>query len=126
MPRIRTIPVAAAAAAFATAALYLLIGFGVLAIGRAAAGAEAPNLLEFGAIMAAVFVVVGLLLLRFRTLPVLLAVGVVQVLVLVGYVALADLRVPAFELWGVLIKVLQAAVLIAVAWLVLRRERAPA
>lgn len=109
----------AAGAALAAAALYLLIGLGVLSIGTAKSG-EAVDLWSFGATAGATFAVVAALLLRFRSRLLLASVAVLQVIVIVGYFALADIRTPPIEPWGLLIKVCQAIVLVAVAVLLLR------
>jgi hypothetical protein len=42
---------------------------------------------------------------------------------IVGYVAVASVRTPPFEPVGLLIKVLQVAILVGVAWLLLARRR---
>jgi hypothetical protein len=51
---------------------------------------------------------------------------VLQVIVLVGYVAAAGLRTPSFEPWGILVKVCQVVVLAAVLYLIVRDRRAHA
>jgi hypothetical protein len=109
--------------ALGATALYLLIGLGVLAIGKAANGGTS-DLFSFGAMMAVVFGVTALLLARFRSRAVLVTVAVLQVIVLVGYVAFAGVRDPAFELWGVSVKACQAIVLAAVVYLLTHREAA--
>lgn len=110
------------AAATVAAVLYLLIGVGVLSVGGSTTG-ENAGLLEFGLVMAATFGVVAGLLLFVRRRAVLLAVAVLQVIVLVGYVALSDMRDPPFDPWGLLIKVAQLVVLGVVAWLIVRGAR---
>ena len=42
---------------------------------------------------------------------------------LIGYVAAAGVREPPFDLWGVVIKVLQATVLVATVYLFAERDR---
>jgi hypothetical protein len=54
------------------------------------------------------------------------AVAVVQVIVLVGYVAFSSYREPPVELWGTLIKVTQAVILVAVIYLIARARQAAA
>ena len=102
----------AIAAALVAAALYALIGLGVLDVGRPASGA-APDLGPFGAVMAATFVVVAGALARFSSIPSLIGVIVVQLVVIVGYFAMAGVRVPAIEINGLLVKLAQLVVLIA-------------
>ena len=102
----------AIAAALVAAVLYALIGLGVLDVGRPSSGA-APDLGSFGAVMAATFVVVALALARFESIPTLVGVIVVQVVVIVGYFAVAGVRVPAIEVIGLLVKLAQLVVLIS-------------
>lgn len=117
----------AAAAALVAAGLYLLIGLGVLDIGESTQAAAATDLFAFGAMMAATFAVVAALLWRLRSALLWAAVAVLQVIVLVGYVAFANVRDPAFDPWGILIKICQAIVLVAMAYLLVRgREPATA
>ena len=114
----RTIRFFAAGAAIITAALYALIGLGVLPVGEASSGG-APDLLAFGAMLGAVFAVTALLLVRFPNRLVWSGVAVLQLIVILGYFAMASLRVPAIEINGLLVKAAQAAILGAVAWLLL-------
>jgi hypothetical protein len=108
----RTIAVAAAAAA---AALYLLIGLGVLWIGESTTGG-ATDLLGFGMSMAALFGAVSIVVWRATSRRLLVAIAVLQVVVIVGYVAFGGLRSPAFEPWGLLIKGAQAVLLGVIVW----------
>ena len=111
-----------AGAAVLAAAVYLFIGLGLLSIGTAASG-EAPDLLSFGATMAVVFIVVAAVLMRFRSRAVTLAVAGLQILVIVGYFAMSNIRTPPVEVWGLLIKALQVVVLIAAGVLAVRGSR---
>lgn len=119
-PRLR----AGGAAASAVAALvYLLIGLGILSIGTARSG-EAPDLPQFGVTMAVVSLAIAAVLLRLRSRIVLGAVAVLQLVVIVGYFALAGIRVPPVELWGLVIKGLQLVALgVTVALVVRGRSR---
>ncbi len=120
---IRTVRGLAVAAAAGAALLYALIGVGVLSVGTTADG-TAPDLLTFGALLAAIHAALALLLLRARSVAVWLGVGVLEVLVLVGYVAMAGIREPSFEPWGLLVKACQAIVLGSVTYLVLHQREA--
>jgi hypothetical protein len=123
--RIRTVGHLGAVAAAVTAILYLLIGVGVLRVGESSTGA--PNdLLSFGAIVGGTFAVVAALLWFVRSKVLWSAIAVLQVIVLVGYVAAAGLRTPSFEPWGILVKVCQLAVLAAVLYLIVRGRPADA
>jgi hypothetical protein len=121
MDRTRTIRFAASIAALAAAGLYALIGAGVIYIGESTNGQD-PGLAGFGAVMAVTFVAVALALLRFKSRAVWLAVAVVQLVTLVGYVAASEIRAPSFEAWGLLIKALQVVVLAGVGYLLLVRS----
>jgi hypothetical protein len=104
------------------ALLYALIGLGVLAIGRPADG-SAGDLVGFGVTLAGTFALSALLLARIRSRAFLFAIVALQVIVLVGYFAFAYLREPPIELWGVVIKVCQAVVLLAVGWMLVNGSR---
>jgi len=84
-----------------------------------AAAADTPDLAAFGALLGGVFAVTAVLLVRFPARPVWIGVALLQVIVIAGYFAMADLRVPAIEINGLLVKAAQAAVLAAVGWLLL-------
>jgi hypothetical protein len=109
----------AIAAAVACAALYVLIGIGVLSVGESTQEAT-TDLLGFGALMGAIYglTAVAIWLLRSRVAMALIALF--QLLPLIGYVAFASYREPPFELWGVLIKVCQIVVLVGVSTLAIR------
>ena len=111
-----------AGAAVLAAAVYLFIGLGLLSIGTAASG-EAPDLLSFGMTMAVMSIVVAAVLMRFRSRAVTLAVAGLQVLVIVGYFAMSNIRTPPVEVWGLVIKALQVVVLIAAGVLAVRGSR---
>jgi hypothetical protein len=119
LARRRTVRYAAAAASAATALLYFGIGAGLLKVVDEAS-AEAPGMFEFGAAAGAAFVVGAILLLAFDHRAMWLAGAVLQVGVIVMYFAIASQRTPAFETWGILIKVLQATILVALVYLVAR------
>ncbi len=114
-----TVRYLAAVAAAMAAVLYFLIGLGVLWVGDTTDG-SAQDLFAFGAITGVTFAVTALLLARFQSRVLWMAVGVLQMIVIVGYVALSGIRTPPFEPWGLLVKACQVVVLAAVAYLVLR------
>lgn len=122
-PQLERIRYTAVVAAVGAAALYLLIGIGVLSIGTTSSG-KAPDLLAFGAMAGATFAIVAGLLLRFRRRLLWLAVAALQLLVIGGYFAMADIRTPPIEVWGLLVKACQLVVLVAVGLLLVRdRDR---
>jgi hypothetical protein len=108
-------------AAAAAAALYFLIGAGVLPIGTPADG-SAGDLLGFGLTLGGTFAAIALLTLRARARRWWLAIAGIQVVVLVGYFAFASFREPQVEAWGLSIKALQAVLLLAAIGFVLRGE----
>ena len=71
------------------------------------------------------FAITALLLARFWSRLLWAAVAVVQVVVIVGYIAVGSARSPAFEAWGLLIKACQAVLLIAMGYLLLRGGEDP-
>lgn len=115
--------IVAALASLGAGAIYLLIGTNVVSVGRSTQGAT-TDLFAFGALMAIVSLAVAIALWlvpwsRFA----LIGVAIVELVALIGYVAAAGVREPPFDLWGVLIKVLQATVLVATVYLFAERDR---
>ncbi len=51
--------------------------------------------------------------------------GLLQVIVIVGYFVVAPNRTPSYEVWGIVIKVVQVAALGALVYLCVRPRRAP-
>jgi hypothetical protein len=109
----------AAAVAVGIAALYLLIGLGVLDIGTTASG-QTPELLDFGLALAGVFLAMGIAVLILSRRAVWALIAAADLLIIAGYFLLADVRSPSFELWGLLTKALQAVFLVALAILLMR------
>jgi hypothetical protein len=110
-------------ASLGAGAIYLLIGTGVVSVGRSTQEAT-TDLFAFGAFMAIVSLAVAIAvwLVPWSRLA-LIGVAIVELVALIGYVAAAGLREPPFDLWGVLIKVFQATVLIATVYLFAERDR---
>ena len=75
-------------------------------------------------VAAALFALLAVLLATVPRRPVFLAGAALQLLVIVGYLVIAAERSPAFEAWGVSLKVLQVAVLAALVALAVRGTRA--
>jgi hypothetical protein len=112
-----------AGASLVAAAIYALIGLGVLSVGTTTSGAS-TDLFAFGAIMAAGSVAIAAAMLRSTSRDVPIAIAVLEILVIVGYFAVAGVRVPPVELWGLLVKALQGVVLAAAVVLALHARRA--
>jgi hypothetical protein len=115
----RTIRYLAAAIAAITAVVYLLVGFGVLRVVDHASP-DAPPLLDFGLMAGAAFGLGALLLLTLDNRILWWLGALLQVGVIVMYVVVGQDRTPAFEIWGIAIKVLQAVLLGALLYLALR------
>lgn len=118
--RRREVRYLAAAASAATALLYFGIGVGALKIVDKAT-AETQDLFTFGAAAGAAFVLGAILLLALDHRGVWLLGAILQVGVIVMYVAVSPQRTPPFEQWGILIKVLQVVILVALVYLVVRQ-----
>jgi hypothetical protein len=114
----------AAFAALAAAVLYLFIATGTLqVIDTAAAAEEAPIFIPIAA--AAAFFLGSLFVLAFDRRIVQILGAAVQVTTIVGYFAVAANRTPSYEIWGIVIKVVQVMALIALAYLAVRAPRPP-
>lgn len=111
----------AAVVAAVVAVLYFLIGIEVLAVGRPSGGAE-PDLLAFGLLVGGAHLVAAALLVLIARRAVWLGVAMFQVMVIVGYFALAEVRDPQFEIWGLLVKLLQVVLLGLVGYLAIRGD----
>lgn len=115
----------AAALSAACALVYFMIGFGIIEVVDAVPGDE-PFLLFFGVSAGLAFWLGALLLVVVDRRWVWIAGAAVQVLGIVTYVQKAETRTPPFEVWGVLLKIAEALILGALAYLVLRPSPAGA
>jgi len=113
-----TIRYGAAAASAAIAAIYYLIGIGVLTVITPAAGD--PSMLVFGSSAGSAFLLGTLLLVAFDRRPLWLLGAVLQVLVVWGYFAVSPDRTPAFEVWGITLRFIQLPLFAALVYLSLR------
>jgi len=110
----------AALAAGAMAAIYYLIGLGVLDIGGSSSG-EMVNLAVFGGGAGTAFLALGLLFLYTDRRWLWLLALLFQVWVYVVYIAASGGREPPFEIWGITLRVVQVPVLLALIYLSARR-----
>lgn len=101
-----------------TAAIYLLIGFQLVSVLDNTADQY------FGFFAAAAYILGVFLLLIFDSRLVWSLGAILQVLVIYAYFDLASQRVPAFELWGILIRIVQVLLLIALTYLAVRTPAA--
>jgi hypothetical protein len=112
----------AALAALAMAAIYSLIGFGVLDIGGSTSG-EMVDLLMFGVSAGSAFLLLALLLATTDRRWVWIFATLAQVWMYVIYVAASSSREPPFEVWGIALRIIQLPLLVALVYL---SWRAPA
>ena len=75
---------------------------------------------DFGVFAGLAFVLGASLLLAVDRRALWIAGAIFQVGVIVMYIAVAPQRTPAFETWGILIKLFQVAILVALVELVVR------
>lgn len=123
--RRRTIRLGTAAASALVAALYALIGIGVLSV-AIESSADSPPLLMFGLFAGAAFALGAILLVALDRRFLWILGALLQVGVIVMYVNVAPQRTPQFELWGITIKILQVLILGALAYLVITPAEAEA
>ena len=116
---------AAVAAASGTALLYLLIGLGVLFVGDPAGGGD-RDLLSFGLMTGAVFVLVAVVLALVARRLVWIPVALLTFVVIVAYFTMAEVRDPPFAFWGLAVKAVQLVLLGTVAFLAVRGWDGPA
>jgi hypothetical protein len=110
----RRVRYAAAALTALIAALYVLIGFNVLTV------LDAPGDQSFGFFAGAGYGLGMILLLSVRQRWVWMLGAVLQVFVMYTYFNLAVDRSPAYETWGIVLRVAQGLVLVALLYLALR------
>lgn len=115
-------------AAGAMAAIYFLIGLGVLQVVEPGSATEgSPDMLVFGASAGAMFLLGAVLLLAVDRRFLWVGGAILQVLVFAMYLVVSQQRTPAFELWGITLRVIQVPLFAALVYLALRREdRQPA
>jgi hypothetical protein len=114
--RRRQVRIFAAAMAATIAVLYMLIGFSLVRVVKLAAGEPSPQLF-FGLPAALAFVFGAALLLATDHRWLWILGALLQVLVMFTYFSVAPQRVPSFETWGVLIRVVQVPLLVALGYL---------
>jgi hypothetical protein len=109
------------------ALIYALIGLGVLGIGGTSSG-ESVDLLVFGAGAGSMFLVLSLLLLWTDRRWVWVVAAIVQAWIFVVYVMVSGTREPPFEVWGIVLRILQVplfAITVILAWKPTATARAP-
>ena len=114
----RTIRFAAAVFAGAMAAIYFLIGLGVLTVVEGQS--TDASLLGFGAMAGSAFLLGAVLLLATDRRWLWILGALLQIFVVVGYVTVAADRTPAFEVWGITLRIIQVPLFGALVYLALR------
>ena len=122
----RTVRYVGAAAAIAMAAIYGLIGIGVLQVVDPAAttAGDAPDMLVFGGGAGAMFLVGAVLLATTDRRILWVGGAILQVLVAAMYVSVSQTRTPPFELWGITLRLIQVPLFAALVYLAWRRPEA--
>lgn len=102
-----------AALAASMAAVYLLIAAGVVTVGESRSGSDQGemDMVTFGVGAATIFLVGAALLLLVDRRVLWMVGSLLQLLVIGMYLAVSVDREPAFELWGVGLRVVQVALL---------------
>jgi hypothetical protein len=112
----RAIRYGAAVVSATIAAIYFLIGLGLLTVITPAA--DDPSLFGFSA--GSAFLLGALLLVAFDRRVLWLLGAALQLLVLWAYFAVAPDRTPAFEVWGITLRIIQLPLTAALVYLSLR------
>jgi hypothetical protein len=118
-PRQSALQKVAALGAVAIAGLYAVTGTGLVAVSENQPPGAVPPLL----IAAVLFLVLAVLLVRKQRRWVWVAGAGLQALLIVLYLVVAADRVPAFEAWGVTVKLLQVGMLGALVGLAVQQRR---
>jgi hypothetical protein len=113
-----TIRHAGAVVAAVMAVIYFLIGAGVLQV--VTPNEDTGFLFVFGALAGGAFLLGALLLMRFDRRWLWMLGAAFQVFVYWGYFSVAPDRTPAFEAWGITLRIVQVPLLIALLYLAVR------
>lgn len=114
----RTVRYAAAASAAVIALIYFLIGLGVLTVVTPAG--DDPSMTFFGFSAGGAFLLGAVLLTALDRRMLWILGAVLQIFVVWGYVAVAAGRTPAFEFWGIALRIIQVPLFAALVYLVVR------
>jgi hypothetical protein len=113
----RRVRLAGAACAAIMAAVYYLIGLGVLDAGSAADASAASSMLAFGGLAGSAFLL-GAILLVFLDRRWLWWLGLAfQLFVYFAYVQVSGIRNPPFEFWGISLRIIELPLTLALAYL---------
>jgi hypothetical protein len=117
----RTVRLAAAGVSATMAVIYYLIGIGLLPV--ADEGAATDGLLVFGAMAGSAFLLGAALLLAFDRRVFWVLGFAFQIFVFWAYLSIAPQREPAFEMWGITLRLLQLPLIALLFYLVVRAPR---
>lgn len=117
----RTVRLAAAGVAATMAVIYYLIGIGLLPVVNA--GAATDGLIVFGAMAGSAFLLGAVLLLAFDRRVLWILGFAFQIFVFWAYISIASQREPAFEMWGITLRVLQMPLIALLFYLAVRAPR---
>jgi hypothetical protein len=117
---VRELRYLAAVLAALTAGLYAVIATGVVTVLEGPADQVAATQTSFGVPAAIAYALGVFLLLRYDRWIVWVLGALLQMLVVAAYFNVAGERVPAFEMWGITIRVLQIALLAVLVALAIR------
>lgn len=115
---LRGLRLATAALAAVTAVVYLLIGLEILPVVEVGPGD--PSLLWFGLSAALAFLFGAVVMLVSERLLLWVLGALFQVFTIAAYFGVADDRTPAFEFWGIALRVVQGLILVALVVLISR------
>jgi hypothetical protein len=118
MSRRRRVQYLAAAAATVISAIYFLIGFQVVTVIEEAADQPA-----FALPAAIAFALGALVILAFDKRWLWIAGSGAQLLIILMYFSVSSQREPAFEIWGITIRVAQTLLLAALTYLAMQRRQ---
>jgi hypothetical protein len=113
-----TIRYVAAGISAVMAAIYFLIGAGVVTV--VTAQQDDPSMLAFGVMAGSGFLLGAVLLVAFDRRWLWILGAILQLFVAVAYFSLAPQRDPPFEPWGIILRVLQLPLLGALVYLAWR------
>lgn len=106
-----------AACAAVMAAIYYLIGLGLLDVGAATDGSDAGSMLTFGGLAGSAFLLGAILLALFDRRWIWWLGLIFQLFVYFAYVQVAGIRNPPFEVWGIALRVIELPLTIILAYL---------
>lgn len=113
--RRRAVRYGAAALSATIATIYCLIGLGVLTVVTPVAGDS--SMVVFGFSAGSAFLLGALLLVAFDRRRLWVLGAALQVFVVWGYLAVAPERSPAFEVWGITLRIIQVPLIAALVYL---------